>query len=511
MPRPVRRWDFTLNLAEERGTPLFRRISRAIVAEIERGRLRPGSRLPGTRTLARTLLVNRNTVLAAYEGLTAEGWLESSRASATFVSRSLPDVRPPAIASRSPRHRPQDTSGFDVTAPPIPNEPREAAPDSMLASAGIPDARLAPAAELARAYRRVLRHGPGNLLSYGFPHGHPRLRAALAAMLGATRGLAAGPEDVVVTAGSQMALELVSRALLKTGDVVVVEDPGYPRAWPLFKQHGARVVPIAVDGGGLDTEALAALARKTPIRAVYVTPHHQYPTTATLAAGRRIALLDLARRLRIAVIEDDYDHEYHYDGRPVLPLASADRAQVVIYVGSLAKVLAPGVRLGYVTAPRPLLASIAMHRACLDRQGDHAVECAVAELLEQGVIQRHARRAKRIYRGRRDFLVRTLRRELGSALTFDSPAGGVTLWARVSPDLDADRWASRACERGVMLHSARHFAYDGQPAPYLRLSFAQFTEEELERLVQILRATVPPHVRASQPPARGSHRRTRAN
>src|SRR6185312_12732769 len=247
-------------------------------------------------------------------------------------------------------------------------------PRGIQLSSGSPDVRLAPTTLLTRAYRRAVRGLSGTALRYGFPHGHPDLRAALARMLAATRGLAARAEDVVVTSGSQMALDLVSRALLRPGDAVAVEQLGYRPAWLAFRQHGAQLVPVPVDGQGMDIEALARAAARAPLRAVYVTPHHQYPTTATLSAGRRIALLELARKLRIAIIEDDYDHEYHYEGRPILPLASADPAGVVVYIGTLAKVIAPGVRLGYAAAPRPLLDSMAAHRHIIDRQGDHTLE-----------------------------------------------------------------------------------------------------------------------------------------
>ncbi|MGH8260132.1 MAG: PLP-dependent aminotransferase family protein [Steroidobacteraceae bacterium] len=487
MSRPARAWDLALGLDDRPGVPLFRRISRAVVAEIERGRLRPGTRLPGSRTLAESLRVHRNTVLAAYEELIAEGWAESSRARGTFVSGSLPDVRLRRTHDRLARARVQPAIGFDLRPAAAPRDLAVTGPGTWLASGGVPDVRLAPFVPLARAYRRVIRTDPESLLSYGHPEGHPRLRAALASMLGATRGLTVGADDVVITSGSQMALDLVSRALLEPGDTVAIEDPGYARAWPAFRQTGARLVPIAVDAGGLDIEALSTLVARSPVRAVYVTPHHQYPTTATLSAGRRIALLELARRTRMAVIEDDYDHEYHYDGRPVLPLASADRAGTVIYVGSLAKVLAPGVRLGYAVAPRALIERIAIHRAHLDRQGDHAIECAAAELLEQGGVQRHARRARRIYRARRDYFVRALRRELGSALSFEVPAGGLTIWATVSADIDVEAWASRALDQSVTLYTARRFTYDGRVRPQIRLGFAPFDERELAALARKLR------------------------
>lgn len=482
MPRPVDPWNLTLSTGRS-AQPLFRQISRALVAEIRRGRLRPGARLPGSRSLARTLRVHRNTVLAAYEELSAEGWTEPYRARGTFVSSALPEVR--RRYGAAPSARGAVTAGFDFrqTADREPSEPGSA----QLLSAGVPDVRLAPAAPLARAFRRVLRDNPTGLLSYGFEQGHPRLRAALAEMLRAARGLAVEADDVLVTSGSQMALELAARTLLAPGEVVAIEHLGYRSAWRVFQQYGATLAPVAVDADGLDVEALERLAGRCALRAVYLTPHHQYPTTVTLSAGRRIALLELARRKRFAVIEDDYDHEFHYEGRPVLPMASADSAGVVLYIGTLAKVLAPGVRLGYLIAPRPLLREMVAHRACIDRQGGHALECAVAELFEQEEIQRHARRARRIYHARRDFLVHALRRDLGSALSFQRPCGGLTLWATAAPGVDVEAWAARVRAQGAVVRTGRHYAHDERIRPHLRLGFASFDEREMAAWVGLLR------------------------
>ena len=486
--RPDRHWTLSL-VAEEKGhAPLFQRICRAIIADIRRGRLRRGDRLPGTRALAETLHVNRNTVLASYAELSAEGWIESSRASGTFVSRSLPDVAPRDFAGRAARRQEvPGRAGFDVGPAPGAADLAAATPKGLQLSSGSPDVRLAPAALLARAFRRAVRSQAETALGYGFPHGHPHLRAALARMLAETRGLATTADDVVVTSGSQMALDLISRALLRPGDVVAIEGIGYRPAWLAFQQHGAQLLPIPVDEKGMDVEVLAQAASRTPIRAVYVTPHHQYPTTATLSAGRRIELLELARRLRIAVIEDDYDHEYHYDGRPVLPMASADRAGVVAYVGTLAKIVAPGVRLGFVAGPRPLLESVAAHRHAVDRQGDHSLECAVAELLEHGDVQRHARRARRIYQLRRDSAVRSLRTELGDAISFNVPPGGISIWTAVAAGIDVDQWAERALQRGLIIQTARKYSFDGVPRPFFRLGFAALTEEEMRNALRQLR------------------------
>jgi Aminotransferase class I and II len=195
------------------------------------------------------------------------------------------------------------------------------------------------------------------------PAGVSRLRYALATMLSATRGLAVEPNSIIVTRGSQMALALIARALLRPGDAVAVENPGCRRAWEAFRASGAEVIPVPVDEHGIDVKAIERLLARQPIRALYVTPHHQFPTTATLTGPRRTALLQLAVRERFAVIEDDYDHEFHYSGRPVLQVASADAEGVVVYIGTFSKVLAPGLRLGFVAAAPNLIERLVAHRS----------------------------------------------------------------------------------------------------------------------------------------------------
>jgi GntR family transcriptional regulator/MocR family aminotransferase len=484
-------WPRTFELPDATvGQPAFLRIARAIADEVRRGRLGPGARLPGSRELARSLGVHRNTALAAYRELAAEGWIATAPARGTYVSGDLPDRAPRPFARSVPsRGAMPARAGFDFRA--LVGE-TPAAPERHLLSlrGGHPDLRLVPADALARAYRRALRAQGRAALGYGDPQGHPRLREALATMLSATRGVAASADDVLVTRGSQMAFDLLARTLLVPGDVVVVESFGYRPAWRALELAGATLVSVPVDARGMDVEAVERVARARPVRAVYVTPHHQYPTTAVLAPGRRMALLELARARRIAVLEDDYDHEFHYEGRPVLPMASADRAGVVVYVGSLSKILAPGLRLGYVVAPRPLVLALTALRGHVDRQGDHVVEHAVAELLEDGEVQRHARRARAAYAERRDALAEALGRAVGDAVSFARPPGGTALWARVDPRIDVERWAARAREGGVDFQTGRAFTFDGRPRPFARFGFASLAPEELRRAVARLRAAL---------------------
>lgn len=500
MDRPLARgrpgaWDLRLAVDRDPSLPVFLGIARAIAEGARSGRLTPGSRLPGSRELSRTLGVHRNTVLAAYRELLAEGFLSTGQGRGTFVAESLPEVRPRRwIDSKKnrPKRPDQPHFAFDFEQPPSLFQP---VPKGVLALyGGIPDTRLVPRDALARAYRRALRKKP-DLLAYGDPRGEPTLRAALAEMLRARRGLAVGADDVLVTRGSQMALALVGRALVRPGDVVAVEAMGYQPAWrALGATRGAKLVPVTVDSEGLDVGALADLCDRSPVRAVYVTPHHQFPTTVSMSAARRMALLDLARRKRFAIIEDDYDHEFHYDGRPVLPLASADDHGVVLYIGTLSKVLAPGLRVGYLIAPQAVRAAVASLRTDFDRQGDQVAERALAELIEDGELQRHVWRTRRVYEGRRAHCVAALRRELGEWLDFSTPSGGMALWGSVRADLSVSRWHARAAERGVLFQPGHLFTFDHREIPRVRLGYCGLTEREMTvavtKLAEAARAAV---------------------
>ncbi|NBD10420.1 MocR-like pyridoxine biosynthesis transcription factor PdxR [Corallococcus silvisoli] len=473
------RWTLTVPLDARSPTPRFVQIARALAEDVRRGRLRPGEPLPGSRALAVSLGVHRNTVLAAYQELEAQGWIITTPGLGTFVARAPPDG-----ADATPSARASRELGFAlppaVEARAVPRRAGPAGGALMLVSGG-PDVRLLPSDLLARAYRRALKRGGQKLLDYDAPLGHAGLREALAAMLASLRGMAVTPDTLIITRGSQGALDLAARTLLRPGDTVAVESPGYLPAWDAFRLTGANVVPVPVDAEGLRVDVLERLG---PVRAVYLTPHHQYPTTVTLSAERRQRLLAWARASNVALIEDDYDHEFHFEGPPVLPLASEDRDGLVLYVGTLSKVLAPGLRLGFLSAPAPFIARASAVRAAVDRQGDLVTEAAVAELLEEGEVQRHVRKMRAVYRSRRDVLVDALRASLGSALDFTVPAGGMTLWARCAPGVDAAAWVERGLEEGVGFLHGGHYTFDREPLDALRLCFTPLQEDELREAVR---------------------------
>ncbi|MGO1343970.1 MocR-like pyridoxine biosynthesis transcription factor PdxR [Chromohalobacter japonicus] len=468
---------FSLDVDGSSKEPLFLLIAKAVIRDIRRGRLTPETRLPGTRTLAQQLSVNRNTVDAAYQELIAQGWAETRPASGTYISRDLPQSSEPSSPSHSSLPPGRSTHSSWTKAPPL------------SFNDGTPDTQLMPSKALARAFRGALMRPDFQRRSdYRDGMGDSALRQALSDYLTMHRGKPYAADHLMVTRGSQMALYLSGRTLLSPGDTIAMEDPGYPQARDAFLAAGAHVTGIPVDAKGICIESLENALNDNPkIRAVYITPHHQYPTTVTLGAARRLKLLELVQRYDIVLIEDDYDHEYHFEGRPVHPIDSiASEKERVIYIGSLSKLLTPGIRVGYVHATPALLDPMLNLRSVIDRQGDTPLEMAIAELMTSGELTRHTRKSRQLYRSRRDAMADALRTTFGDAVDFDLPTGGLATWARLPNDVDVHLWAHEAERLGVSVTPGAHFAIDAIPPRAFRLGYAAMNHQQIQEAVGIL-------------------------
>ncbi|MFP2904083.1 PLP-dependent aminotransferase family protein [Pyxidicoccus sp. 3LFB2] len=488
-------WEFVLKVGPDWRGPRAQQIARAIAEEIQRGRLAPGDQLPSTRKLAEQLGVHRKTVVAAFFELAREGWITSERAKGTYVSLELP-VSPESSGKAMAR-----AAGFRLPPLELPG-PAASLRAELLLLGGIPELSFIPRAALSRAYRRALEgRGARRLLDYGDPLGEPRLREAVVEMLTRSRGVRATLDTINIVRGTQQGLYLAARTLLAPGDCVAVEAYSHPAFRGVFQLAGVEVVPIPVDREGLDVTALEAVCATRQVNAVYLTPHHQLPTTVTLSAPRRLRLLELARQRGLLILEDDYDHEFQYEGSPVLPLAHSDRFGVVVYFGTLSKILAPGLRLGFVASTPEVAERIASYRAYVDQQGDHIVERAVAELIEDGELERHVRRARRLYRARRDALAEALTRHVPD-LVFTAPNGGLALWAQ-APGADVDAWVQHALAAGVSFQPASHFALGAAPRDFARLGFAACDEAQLVEAARRLgKAYAEATGRTARPPQR---------
>ena len=451
---------------------IYRQLRRAILD----GRLPSGGRLPPTRELARRLNVSRTTVTVAYDRLTGEGFITSRVGAGTFVSDD--------VAGRAGPGRPaggalRPRALWDAVAVPTVFD----RPARFDFRTGIPDATLFPYRSWRRLLARQLRPTTVGTGAYGDPAGHPGLREAIARHIGLARGVQAGAEEVVVTNGTQQAVDLVARVLLAPGDRVAVENPGYTPPRRLMASLGAEVVGVPVDDQGLVVKAIPPRTRL-----IYVTPSHQFPLGMAMSLPRRLALLAWAERHDAAVVEDDYDSEFRYGGRPIEPLQTLDPRGRVIYVGSFSKTLLATLRLGFLVAPASLVAAVRSAKFLADWHTPLLTQAALADFIDQGLFARHLRRMRAVYQQRHRQIMESLDDRFAGHLKPVPSAAGlhVAATAPTSTPEELQAVLGRASTAGVELQplSMYDLGPSGQPGIVLGYGAIPTTdiEEGLSRL-----------------------------
>ena len=432
-------FEFPLDLATVAATGRTRALHEALREAILDRRLRAGAELPSTRRVATAYGLARNTVIAAYDLLVAEGYV-ITRAGAKAVVADVA-TRP---ASRTPRL----ADGHLRTRWQAPSWSSAVASDDAWTSnfrLGVPDHREIPFDVWRRLLSRAFHPRNGAAFAYQPPHGRPRLREAIAGHVSFARAVACRAEDVIVTSGARQAFALLARLLVTRGrTVVAVEDPGYPTAGAAMAAAGADVVPVPVDDEGLRVDALPREAR-----IVYVTPSHQYPTGVAMSMARRRALLDFARERDALIIEDDYDGEFRYGARPLDALQTLDRDGRVVYVGTFSKSLFPSLRVGYVVAPEWLRDALAAAKEGADTCGNAQVQDALADFILEGHLARHVRRMRRVYAGRRAALFEMLDGPLSRWLAAIPSEAGIHVAARFVDAEAADELLPRVREHAM--------------------------------------------------------------
>jgi GntR family transcriptional regulator/MocR family aminotransferase len=463
-------------------TQLYQQLRDAILS----GRLAPGSRLPSTRDLAADLDVSRNTALDAFNQLVSEGYLEGQVGDGTYVSRHLPDDlfhadRPAPRERRKAEVMPSTREGgvdiAPITAAEYLGKPRPF-------RTGTPALDAFPFQTWSRLLARRWRQSGRDLLAYGEAAGYLPLREAIAAYLRTTRGVRCSPEQLILTSGSQHALEIAARVLLAPGDEVWLEDPGFLGARAAFLSAGAHITPVPIDDEGMVVES--GIEQSPHARLAYVTPSHQYPLGPTLTLRRRLALLRWASRTGAWIVEDDYDSEFRYAGRPLPALQGIDAADRVIYVGTFSKVLFPSIRTGYLVAPPELVPAFTAGRSLSGQASaplDHAV---LRDFLTEGHFARHLRRMRVIYAKRQRALVNAAREELAGLLDVSPGDAGMHLigWLPAGTD---DRLAARAAA-GRNVETTPLSAYCIQPPARaaLRLGYTGYTPKQIWEGVRAL-------------------------
>ncbi|GAA0988344.1 PLP-dependent aminotransferase family protein [Acrocarpospora macrocephala] len=466
---------------------LAARIYRQLLDAILDGRLRPGERLPPTREMATRLGVSRNTVTVAYDRLTAEGFLVGKTGAGTYVCprhhiHQRPRAAPPG---RGLRPRPLWETLVREAVP----APAGKIPTRYDFRFGIPDPALFPLETWRRMVARELRRANVGAPGYADPAGHPGLRAAIARYVGVSRSVRAGADDVLITQGAQQALDLIGRVLIEPGDLVAIEEPGYRAARLLFHSLGARVAAVPVDEEGLDVAALPDGARL-----IYVTPSHQFPLGTPMSVSRRAALLTWAARHDAVIVEDDYDSEYRFEGRPLEPLQSLDACGRVIYVGSFSKTLLPTLRLGFLIAPASLQPALRTARQLTDWHGDPTTQGALATFIDEGLLSRHIRKATQEYAARRAAILTTLHTRFAGTLTPIPSAAGLHLCALPAPGstVDFDTVVSRARDSGLAIDSIAPF-YTDHPQPGLILGYGLIHPDNIDKGLALLADSFPPY------------------
>jgi GntR family transcriptional regulator/MocR family aminotransferase len=452
---------------------IYRQIRQAILDR----RLRPGERLPPTRELATALRVSRSTVTVAYESLLAEGFATSHTGSGTFVSHHLETKRPASKTRRSTVRAIRVRGVWETIPLPIGFD-RTARFDFRT---GLPDTSLFPHRTWRRVVARALRSREMAAGVYENPAGNWDLRAAIARHIGISRSVSGSPDDVIVTNGTQQALDIVARVLLGPGDVVAMEDPGYRPLKELLKALGARVIGVPVDSEGLVVEALPAEAR-----AVYVTPSHQFPLGVAMSLSRRRALLAWAERNNAVVVEDDYDSEFRFGGRPLEPLQTLDSTGRVVYVGTFSKTLLPALRLAFMVVPPSLREAAHKAKFVTDWYTATIAQSALAQFIDEGSFARHIRRVGRIYSERHAMLTAEIKRNFGDYLDLIPSSTGlhITACARGASVDHIDAIVSRAFDLGVAIDTMSRNRVDRKPPAGLVLGYGAI---ETARIAEGLR------------------------
>lgn len=494
LPRRVRSTYSSLLLALDGEGTLVDQLVRALRSEIQRANV--GSRLPPTRTLAKDLGISRNTVITAYGELADEGLVTTHFGGGSYISsldRSPRATR--AGAAGTPAALLPATAGLRLSKfaqrlahldpAPILERP-ELQFDFRY---GLPVVGDFPFNAWARIVARRAMIASVSVLGYGEAAGYRPLRSEIAEYLRRARGISCDADQIIITNGSQQALDLIARTLLDPGDRVVLEEPNYEGAREAFSAAGARIIAVPVDKDGLQVARLPA--RSSHCRAVYVTPSHQFPTGAVMSAPRRRQLLQWASAQDCFVIEDDYDGELRYDIRPIEAIKGADADDQVIYVGTMSKVLFPSLRLGYLVSPRRLVASLVAAKHVCDRQTPALLQCALSDFMSQGHFNRHLLRARRLCARRRAALLQAIGQHLGTRATVEGANAGihVMMWLDNHAAADVPRLVQQAASAGVGIYPcAPYFIHAPRRAGFL-LGYASMDEkmihEGIRRLVPI--------------------------
>jgi GntR family transcriptional regulator/MocR family aminotransferase len=485
--RPTRSLDLALP-PRRTAMPAYRWLYTALRSEILSGHLRPGTRLPATRDLARQYALARGTIVNAFEQLRSEGYIEGAAGSGTYVSKVLPeallDVAHHRRENSAPARRPklalspyaQRASLF------VSYEPRP----TRAFRANLPALDLFPIALWAKITARCLRRVSTRHLMGSDPSGYIPLRQAIADHLSRSRGVRCQPQQVAIVSGVQQALDLAARILIAPGDRVCMESPGYPGAALVFQAFRAKLIAAPIDSEGVMVRGLP----RRNVRLIYVTPGHQFPLGVTMSLARRLELLAWARQSGALIFEDDYDSEYRYSGRPIPALQGLDNAGQVLYAGSFSKVLFPALRLGYLVVPSHLVDRVAAIQSLTARHSPLLEQLILSEFIREGHFQAHLRRMRQLYAERLAVLMEQARSRLSGLLEISPVEAGLQTVGWLAHGISAESAAVAAARRQIDVTPLAQYSYSPATrkaaSSALQLGFAAIPPAEIRRGIREL-------------------------
>jgi len=481
--------DFALTLSPDSRQPVYKQVSEALKSAILAGRLKPGEKLPSTRDLADSMNVSRFTVIRSYEELSAQGYIQTTSGSGTFVNKEIPghldDVRSKEELRAPVQHEmPMET--LSVYGERVMScEEIEDANVELFAELnyGAPTVDQLPLTRWKEMLYRATRFQDDNMLNYhSDAFGFMPLREAIADYLIRSRCVNCTPDRVVIFSGAQAALDLVGRLLIDRGDAVALENPGFPGARRSMLTHGAEIVPVPVDGQGMIVEHLQSLTER--IKLAYVTPSHHDPTGVVLSLPRRIALLDWAKRTDSFIIEDDYDSEYRYGDKPMPSLQGLDESDCTIYLSTFWKVLYPVVRIGYIVVPRRMVRLLGRAKSLIERDFPLLEQKALTDFINEGHLERHIKRTRAFYAKRRAALVQSVTKQFGKQVFISPVTAGMHLLIRFSEAIDEEQVLAAARDSNVSLVSTvNHYISQRRKGEFL-MGFAHMPEDAIFSTVQ---------------------------
>lgn len=481
--------DFVLTLSQGNRQPVYKQVSDALKLAILSGRLKPGERLPSTRDLADSMNVSRFTVIRSYEELAAQGYIQTTSGSGTFVNKEIPghldDMKSRELL-RPPTNFDFPDTKLSVYGERVMNSEEIKSADVELFAElnyGAPTIDQLPLTRWKEMLYKATRYQDGNMLDYsGDPFGYFPLREAIANYLIRSRSVKCTADRIAIFSGAQGALDLVGRLLIDAGDSVALENPGFPGARRSMLTLGADPVPVPVDEQGMMVEHLQSL--NSQIKLTYVTPSHHDPTGVVLSLPRRIALLDWAESSNSFIIEDDYDSEYRYGDKPMPSLQGLDENDRVIYLSTFWKVLYPVVRIGYIVLPRRLVSVIHRAKSLIERDFPLLEQRALTDFIDEGHLERHIKRTRVSYAKRRAALVQAVTKHFGKRIFISPVSAGMHLLVRFGDDFDDAQVLKAARDSQVSLVSTvNHYLKNPRSGEFL-MGFAHLPEENIQTSVQ---------------------------